>query len=311
MTKLRPVEKGENLVGYASGLAYLLFQGITRETGLPYTQEHLAEVALLVGRVTVPSDYQEAAIAAAWMHDSAEDTPVDVFDPRFTASRRKGVTYLNDLVEEAGNIGKAMCFMVHLMTHREGILYQDYVREIFSFTDSPDYRDPHILAGVLKMADRRKNSNPNEIRNVNSLVKDYLALEEAFERDLETFYKKTKTIDAFRKKGSMEIDVGLFVETLMDGFRAKQRTVAIDNLSQYLPLAEKKLLIEVGEGNGLFNYRAVRAMLKETYIDSLKLYPGGIHEIKRLGINNSASPLEGYTLILREIRNELNLKGKI
>lgn len=310
MEKLKPIGKGDHLVGYASSLAHLLFDGIIRDMGLPYTQAHLAEVAKLVAYVTAPSGFQDAAVATAWLHDSAEDIKgLDVFDP-FDASkaeRKEDVVYLNDLLAEAGDEGKAVCFMVNLMTHRveKGIIYPEYVQNIFSFPKAQPQRDLHILTGIIKMADRRMNINPDERRNINKLVKEYISLEGADKKTFEEFYRKTKIIDAFTRKGEItSLDIGLFSETLRNAFMEKQRAVAIDNISFYLPLAEKKLLVDIGEKNNLFHWENVRKMLKETYIDSLRIYPGGIHEVKLLGINRTAPEIPGYTSILKEIREE-------
>lgn len=308
--ELAGILRGEYVVGHASKLAHELFKDIVRDTGLPYTQEHLAKVAFKLQEITMPSRYRDAAVGAAWLHDAVEDTYVQVINP-FDASQEKGIgTYLNDLFAEAGEEGKALCFIVHLMTHRKGTSYPDYVGKIFTFPDDGRLRQLHILAALVKMADRRMNINPDESRNVNALVEEYVGLKDLSERALEEFYKRTKTIDAFRRKGSLEIDVGLFVKTLLNEFEAKQRTTALDNLSLYVPQAEQKLLIEVGENNGLFRWRAVREMLKEIYTASLRLYPGDVHDIRRLGVNRDASYPEGYTPILKEVRLELAMPGQ-
>lgn len=321
MQPIKRIEKGESTEGYASNLAYSLFKGITRDTGLPYTHDHLARLALLIGELVVSEKYKEALVAAAWLHDSVEDIEnIGVFDPfekepetlrakrsgveNDSEQREQGLIYLNDLLENAGETGKYICFIVNLITHRKGVLYQSYVYNIFTFPEKPLLRDLHILAGVLKMADIRLNTNPDEKKNVNSCVEDYIALRNADEKALEAFYKKTKVIDAFRKKGSMGFDIGLFVQTLLEGFKQKQRAIAIDNICQYLPLAEHRLLVEVGKENGLFDWQKLRNMLKSTYADSLRCYPGSIYDVKRMGMNRKAPKVAGYTPILKEIRME-------
>lgn len=306
MQPIRQIEKGESVEGYASNLAYSLFKGITRDTGLPYTHDHLARLALLISDLALPSKYNDALIAAAWLHDSAEDIEnIDVFDPFGKEPEKKeGIVYLNYLLENAGETGKYICFIVNLMTHRKNALYQDYVYNIFTFPDKPILKDLHILTGLLKMADIRLNTNPDEKKNVNSCVEDYIALINADEKALEAFYSKTKVIDAFRKKGSMAFDAGLFVETLMEGFRQKQRAIATDNICQYLPLAEHRLLVEVGKENGLFDWQKLRNMLKSTYVDSLRCYPGSLYDVKRMGMNRKAPKVAGYVPLLKEIRLE-------
>ncbi|MBI5398861.1 hypothetical protein HZB03_05345 [Candidatus Woesearchaeota archaeon] len=310
MAKLRPIPREGNIVAYASSLAHELFDGVTRDTGLPYTQGHLAQVAFLVESVVVSSAYKKAAVAAAWLHDSAEDIKgFDVFDP-FAAChvRKPDTTYLNDLLTNAGEQGRKVCALVDHMTHREGTSYQEYVSRVFAFPQTHGERyDLHVLAAVLKMADRRANINHDARRDVNGLVEKYIKLAGApTDDDLVAFYSETKTTDAFREKGSWDLDVALFVQTLTSTFRAKQQATAIDNLSQYLPLAEQRLLVDVRNGYGLFSVHKVRTMLKEIYIESLKLYPGDdpIHVVKRLGANRKAPEVAGYTPILKEIREE-------
>ena len=293
MVKIDYFQKGNSLEGYASNLAHNWFKGILRDTGLPYTQEHLNKVALLLGELTVPSKYQEAAIAAAWLHDSAEDIKgVDVINP-FNPDehgRKLDVTYLNDLLFDAGDEGVGISFMIFLMTHRkDSVLYQDYVNRIFTFPNESPQRELHILTACLKIADRRMNLNPIEERKADHVADEYKKLEGANTAVLREFYKRTRTIDAFIKKGSFDFDIGLFIETFREAFRQKQKGVALDNLTQYLPLAERRLLVEVRDNNGLFHYKKTRDMLKSIYIDSLAMYPGTIHEVGRMGINRKAS----------------------
>lgn len=308
MSGLRKIGAGESLDAFASYLAHEMFQGITRDSGLPYTSEHLAEVARLADIILLPSPYKAPAVAAAWLHDSAEDIKgFDVFNP-FGPGRKKarGVMYLNDLLREAGEAGKHVCFMVDLLTHRKGISYQDYVMRIFTFPESGVQRTLGILAAVVKMADRRMNINPDEHANFNRLVEEYLGMDGQSRQQLEDFYRRTKTIDAFVKRGDRQINVALFVETLQDTFKARQEATAIDNLCLCLPLAEQKLLVQVGEQNSMFGWERLRSMLKDTYVQSLRLYPGvdAIHVAKRLGANRKAPEVPGYVPILDELRRE-------
>src|SRR3989344_851888 len=309
MIHLRKMEQGANLVGYASSLAHELFQGVVRQSGLPYTQEHLAEVARLVAEITLPSAYQDAAIAAAWLHDAAEDIPgIDVFDPFARQPRRKAsVIYINDLLAGAGEAGAAAAYMVHALTHREGTPYQVYAFRIFEFPDGGEERKLKILAGIGKMADRRKNLDPRGARDIDSLVDEYLSMKRrgAAMREFEAFYQRTKTIDAFRQQGLMGYDVGLFSETLRRGFHLKQQANAINNLTLYLPLAEHRLLVDVGENSGLFRWDRLRQMLKETFRDSLALSGIDIHVVSSLGLHQGAAYPPGYTPLRTEVRKEL------
>jgi hypothetical protein len=305
---LRKLGKNENLVAYASFLAHELFQKVSRATGLPYTQQHLAEVARLVQYATLPSDFQDAAVAAAWLHDSVEDIDyMEVRNPyEHDRSGQEVPEYLNDLLHEAGEAGEATCYIVDAMTHRKGRSYFKYVMNIFEFPEEGTLRDLKILTSLIKMSDRRKNIDPTDEKNVNTLVAEYMDMGKkgTLRNELEQFYKRTKTIDAFRKKGSMDIDVGLFTETVRQAFRSKQQAVAIDNLSLYLPLAEGKLLVDIGEHNGLFHWEKLRDMLKDTYQDSLRLSELDVHTVKHLGLNKDSAYPSNYTSLLREIRME-------
>ena len=310
MDSLRPLQSGDHLVGYAAQLAHTLFEGITRDTGDSYTTAHLARVAEIVEQVTLPSSLRDAAVAAAWLHDAAEDIQkFDVVSSLRNGLRKEGVIYLNDLLQEAGEMGEAVCSMVDLLTHRPKELYQDYVHDLFAFpAEEGKVRDVHILAGIIKVADRRMNMDPDERRQVDDLVEEYYGLRSADESQLRKFYQKTKTIDAFKRKKIFDFDSGLFVETLLSAFRSKQQATALDNLTQYLPLAEERFLFEIKEQNGLFHWRKLRRVVKETYLDSLRALEGtgiDIYTVRRMGMNRAVSECEGYTWILKEIRNEL------
>jgi hypothetical protein len=172
------------------------------------------------------------------------------------------------------------------------------------------------------MVDRRINIFPNEEIYTDALVKEYCSLDGTDKETLERFYKRTNTIDAFIVNGELRtgIDIDLFDLTLRSLFKIRKRAMAGDNLYQYLPLAEDRLLIKTGERNGsfnlsvaerngLFDWHRVRQMLKDTYLDSLKWHPGIVYEVGRMGLNKGAPRIKGYTPILKEIRHEW-LEGK-
>jgi hypothetical protein len=305
MKHIRKMKDKEHIVDYAKNLATYLFEGVTRDAGLSYTDEHLAKVASLVEDVTIQSPYRDSAIAAGWLHDSVED--IDQFETRPLESgrRHQGVTYLSDLVSNAGKDGERTCFMVNLMTHREGVIYPDYFYNIFNLPPNTEERNLHILTGIVKVSDMRSNINPYESKNFNDLLDKYMGMKDATEEEREEFYKKTKTIDAFRKKGSLDLDLELFTRCLTDGFQQKKRVTAINNLSYNLPVAEQRLLIDVGKDNGIFDWEKVRALLKDAFLDSLRLYPGDLHEVRKLGVNRSAPKVPGYTNIMKELRQEI------
>ncbi|MBI2541199.1 hypothetical protein HYV80_00625 [Candidatus Woesearchaeota archaeon] len=306
--RITPFQKGDDIVAYASGLTHQLFKGVTRANGLPYTQEHLAKVAASAEKVLLPSRYKESGVATGWLHDAGEDiSEIDVFNPYNPRPKTSGAVTLNDILEEAGKEGEYLCYMVNLLTHREGMPYFDYINNIFSFPEEGIQRNLSIIAGVLKVADRRNNTNPNERSNVDKLVTEYLGLKDASQAELMGFYKRTKTFVAFKQCGDFSVNVALFVETLLDSFKAKQQAMAIDNLAFYLPLAERRLLVDVGDKNGLFDWGKVRNLLKEAYADSLRLYPGAdaLYVVDRLGVNRKAPPIPGYKPILEEVREGL------
>jgi hypothetical protein len=308
LTKLPPLTDGLSLDGYAASIAHTLFEGDLRDTGLPYTDEHLNRVALIyAGLILQDSGFLMPGKAAAWLHDGPEDKEGfavrNPFNP--TDVRGKGIPaiYLNNLLANAGEEGKTAAYLVFLMTHRPDMSYFDYFQSI---ADGVETSDPlwkyHVVACILKMSDRRCNLNPDETRNINTMVRLYYGLEHAGEQELERFYKKTKTIDAFTRKGSLDFDVGLFAETLRASFHAKQKGVADDNLLIYLPVIEQRILQRFSTDNGVFHWPKLRDMLKTMYIDSMKLTDKDVFEIRRSGLHREWKP-KGYTPILREIRD--------
>jgi len=316
MDHIRPMKKGEDLVEYCRSIASEMFEGVMRDSGLPYTQEHLGRIAVSTRKLILPTYLQEIAESAAWIHDAPEDIKgVDVFDPlnRPKFIRKEGVTYLNDLLKEADKKGEYVCHVVDLMTHRKDISYKDYAYNIYSIPLSGESIPPRITAEVLKTDDRRFNTSPDDRRNVDKLVDEYLASKDADIETLKKFYKKTKTIDAFTENWDYRFNLGLFVEAVNNAFKEKQLAFATDNLALYLPLAERKLLIGVGKNNDIFDWNGLRQLMKDAYIDSLRIsIPYGLdeHFFKMIGENKKVPEVEGYTRLLKEVRNE-RLEGKI
>jgi hypothetical protein len=309
LTKLPPLTDALTLDGYAASIAHTLFKGDLRDTGLPYTEEHLNKVALLYAKLILPdSGFLEAGKAAAWLHDGPEDKDGFAVRNPFNREEVRGrgtpEVYLNDLLISAGESGNTAAYMVFLMTHQPDRSYPDYFMGIADGVEksNPFWRH-HIAACVLKMADRRCNLNPDETRNINAMVKLYYGLEHAGPQDLEVFYRKTKTIDAFTRKGSLDFDVGLFAETLRASFNAKQKGVADDNLLLYLPIIEQRMLQRFGPDNGIFHWQRLRGMLKSMYEDSMELTNKDVYEIKRTGFHRGWKPPKEYKPILKEIRN--------
>ncbi len=276
MAEIKPIGKEESITKYARSLAELMFEGMPRASGQPYFSEHLGKNALLVEDIILDSPYKQATIAAVWLHDAAEDIEsIDVFSPFLKEAKKSaGIIYLNDLMEKAGEDGENACYIDNLITHREtAVAYNEYFNRIFSFPEiSGRERDLHTLTAVIKVCDNRLNTNPDE------------------KIDLERLLKQNP--DADQKK-------------LEKDYASKQRTMALNNLSQYLPLIESRLLARIGENNGLFNWQKVRNVVKETYINSLRMYSGELKEANNLGRQRDRQQINGYKWILDEIFKEV------
>lgn len=308
MEQVHPLETEFQLISYAKSLAHKFFAGVHRKTGLPYTTDHLQRMAETASDILLPSKYRDPAIAAAWLHDAVEDIgPIDVYHPFLNPPELDpDKTYLNKLLANAHFSGALTSYLVNKLTHRGGIPYFDYIMAIFTFDHNGTHPDTKIVAAILKLIDRFLNTNPDETRNVDELLREYRSLDFSDGEAVKDFLKKTKTFDAFLEKGTFYRDDDLFVSTLETRFQAQQEAIAIDNLSLYLPLAEQKLLIDVGTDNGIFDWHKLRALLKSVFLDSIKLYPGvdSIHIVRKLGANKRRTYPDSYTPILVEIRND-------
>lgn len=307
---LKPMSDHEDMIGYSAGIAHLMFKGKLRDTGLPYTDDHLNGAALLIRGLMFENEFTPSAVSAMWLHDGPEDIKeLDVFNPfsERPALKAGAAYFLNDLLKSAGKTGEYTCFIVNLLTHRtDRASYQDYTDQIFTLPEEPLLRTLKTITILAKMVDRRKNLNPNEKKNVNDIVRQYISLFDsgAGHAELKKFLSKTKTIDAFESKKDFDLDVGLFVETIRRNFEGKQRGVAIDNLTHYLPLAEDLLLMEHSSDNKIFKWEKARSMLKGMYEDSLDISGLSVYEAKRMGHNRGRIIKPGYPPILKEIRTD-------
>ncbi|MGM5480737.1 MAG: hypothetical protein ACQESC_04740 [Nanobdellota archaeon] len=307
MEPLQELGAQDSLVHYAESLARHLFKGIYRKTGLPYTTAHLEKMAEKSADILTTKDYCEPALAAAWLHDVVEDIDsIDVYHPFRGSPSDPQKTYLNTLLKPAGINGTFTSYFVNRLTHRPGIPYFDYIMKIFTFDHNATHPDTKIVAAVLKLIDRFLNTDPDEKRNVEGLLAEYRALDFSDDKVLAAFLKKTRTYDAFLDKGLFYRDDDLFISTLETEFQAQQEAIAIDNLSLYLPFAEQKLLVDIGSDNRIFDYDKLRNLMKQLYLDSIKLYPGvdPIHIVKKLGANKRRTYPADYTPILSEIRTD-------
>jgi (p)ppGpp synthase/HD superfamily hydrolase len=125
------------MIARAEIVARIAHQGQVDKAGVDYS-EHLKAVAALTAAAIDPSwRYRNEAIAAAWLHDTVEDTPLS----------------LNDL-RELG-FSKVVVNAVGLLTQDSRDSHADYVRRI---------RDADGIAGTVarfvKLADLKHNSDP-------------------------------------------------------------------------------------------------------------------------------------------------------
>jgi len=175
----------------------------------------------------------------------------------------------------------------------------------FSDLDFSHLRNLHAIAGIIKSVDTRYNTNPDEKVNFTKILNMYANLRGADTGELVDFYRKSKIIDAFEQKGDYSYDPVLFEHQIRQRAKHRMQARSIDNLGFYLPLAEDKLLVEWRGGDDLFDKVALRALLKEAYIDSLRVFPLDIHSVKLFGFNHRKAKVPGYTSIRREIREEI------
>ena len=325
------MRKGEGLVPYSARTNHFLFSGKTRHTGADYSTAHLGVVANRVGDIVrQDSRYYDIALAASWWHDGPEDIPgLDVYNPyEFFARKDNGKVYLNDLLGAAGKYGDWTSYIVDLVTHREeDEKYFDYVKHTFDFPrarwnwleaiakpfsyipgfaglDYQNLRNLHAVAGIIKTVDMRYNTDPDEKVNFEKALNAYANLKDADEDKLVEFYKKNKVIDAFEQKNDYSYNPKLFEEQFRQRAKHRLQARSIDNLGYYLPLAEDKLLVE-WDGPEFFDKAAMRALLKEAYIDSIRVFPLDIHAVKLFGFNHRKAKVPGYKSLRREIREEI------
>lgn len=125
-----------NMIAKAEIVARIAHQGQLDKGGIPYS-EHLRAVAEIVSAVT-SGDLREEAIAAAWLHDTIEDTPLS----------------LNDLRELGFN--SVVVAAVGLLTHTHEHTHEEYIRRM-RIEDSA----AGFVARIVKRADLKHNSDPN------------------------------------------------------------------------------------------------------------------------------------------------------
>ena len=92
-------------------------------------------------------------------------------------------------------------------------------------------------------------------------------------------------------------------------FRSKQWAIAIDTLTKYMPHAEQALLVNVGEDNGIFDWDNVRQIIKNTYLESLKVVNeysliNPFTVAKKSGMNKKHIYPKTYSSIIEELQQE-------
>ena len=164
MAGVRPIRKGEPIDEYSEGLARRVFRGDLRRNGEWVIKAHLAKVAETAGNVVLPR-YRKIARAGAWLHDLVEDhgDKFEVENPFYPkhSDREQNKVYLNDLLEPAGESGRAVSFVVDVLTRRPSDLnYFTYYSKIFQPTmgHPTNFEALYTLARVIKLADNEANS---------------------------------------------------------------------------------------------------------------------------------------------------------
>jgi hypothetical protein len=327
LINVEPYRKDQDFLKYCEDLANLLFAGMTRRSGLPVTQSHLEKVVDGVGDIIIHPEYKISAKGAGWLHDVDEEIEgIRVYNP-FQArvmNKINGKIYLNDLLAESNLPGVQACSLIDWLTHRTYDLenmdsYFEYYKNIFSFKASEGMvRNLRIVAGAMKIIDTHGNTNPDETENAQKTLEEYRALKDATEQELIKFYRKIKVIDTFRRAGQPGVtrkNEKLLMKTLEHNFRHSQMARAGNNLAEYIPIAERQLLVKVGKDNGIFDWYKLRELMKQLAINSLRLYaPGnpneGIYTVERLGLNRKSPAYPNYRRIYSEIREDI-ISGRL
>jgi hypothetical protein len=225
---------------------------------------------------------------------------------------------LNDLLKEAGEKGKQICYIVNKLTWRKDKeSYSEYMDRVLEVNDSGLNRALDIVAIIIKLSDRVQNTLPFEERgDVNEIVKEYTKLNErkAPEKEFMEFYKKHKVLDYFRQKANYKYDVNLLVKALNDVHDITLESNSWDNLGEYVGKPEELLLSRPKENDKLvYNPDKLRSLIKKANVNSLKIFCShlGVDPLKAIKIIQRTAhyrgslEVKGYPNILEEIKEEV------
>jgi hypothetical protein len=282
------IPDGIGLVEHAKILAQFLHGDEVRRTGQPYVN-HLEEVVQfadsilhdeLWGGSNKESSIKAAALAAAWLHDSVENNKsfLDVFNP-FRHYRDEEILndhiYLNDLFDGRGQRDERMCYMVFGMTNRG--FYGEYIDNLFRIKEN--YRLLDIAKLIVKACDRRSNSAHGEIWYTDDIAKEYMGLSNASREDLTAFYKKLGILEIFQSRAGDAYHLTALIQSLQTKMNESAEGNSLDNVFNFIPRMERLLIVpHLETGHEIFSPQALRKLLVDLYVESLKTLDSLAHE---------------------------------
>jgi hypothetical protein len=300
---VRYYQFGEDLIPFSTNLAIFLHRNQRRESG-GFFINHPEEVAKKFDEITKPGEYKDSGIAAAKLHDVAEKSKwVIVVDPFVSGTKRKRENlYLNDVFYEAGDYGKAICYIVNKLTEPDNPkndpkIIESYVNNLFRI--DPESRDDtgqlmkilDLYALAIKVPDWSCNTDPGETIDENAIKKEYY--NSMKEQKLDKFFKDFGLAEL--KKYTFE----QMMEIKKKYFDARKKENALNNIKIYIPKSEEILLAGLGTHNGkfdegrakdnpLFHYDKMRELFEVWRDNSFKI----------LGKSYKTNNVPGYKKIL-------------
>ncbi|RME80229.1 MAG: hypothetical protein D6769_00045 [Methanobacteriota archaeon] len=292
------------IASYSKRLAYSVFRKMKRDTGESVIRGHLLPVVETTSSIINDGRFQHLAIAAAWLHDIVEDIDnynvVNPFASQHYTETNPSTILINNLLSSYGELGNSLSYIVFLLTHNSGELYQDYIQRIFNFPDRDNLNilRLHVIASIIKLADKRSNLNLSE---------EGLALK-TLSKAYDT-YTGEELLSVIRKMKLNWYGRGLptkteFLDLVSAKFRTRQKIIALENLSHYLPLAERRLLIRKPV-NRVYDKRLLRELLTTLYMDSIDASLMPIEQVIALRGLKSKSWPPTYKPIIREIAEKM------
>lgn len=308
--------KSVSLIKYSRDLAKKLYEGIIRQSGEAYFK-HPEKMAHIVDPIIRDPLFKVIGKSAAYLHDIPEERPyIEIFDSieKHAQIDRRNKIFLNDFLFQFGKEGDYVSYIVNRLTHGKE-RYSEYMKKILSgFHRRGNLKKLDMITAIIKMADRYTNIEPKEKMDTTKIQEEYSKFRRADRKALEKFYNEMgpMIIDAFIIKGSLAYDPKHIEKALGYKFQGKQTAAAIDNLINYVPMAESSLLA-VAKDEELYSRKALKKLLKETMINSFQILEDvglalkfNFYTISDMGFNR-ADERElppSYIPILEEIRQE-------